>query len=751
MGDQSPKSAPEQPKQAPSPDLQMLEGLYGKEIADKFFPNKEAQEQAKMFMKFFEGLYGKELAAKIIGLEEDEKNWKESEGAYELAINSNQAFAKKVENFIKDGPKDSFLRKSLVGLKMDMEKAKVESSTGGGFAALRAQLGPLPGKPEAAGAPASVQPAERVVGKDAAPVKEEWQHAYKEALGSEYTPEQLKQFATEVMAKPNWRQYMLDTILSHDDEDARSKIFDIGMMWQKLGLPQQFAQWQDFMDKFEQLSKSAYLKLRKLNKERENQTTKLPLEEVLKLAGIDEDLAQFSKEFAGVKLNFKKEWAYLMFIDCGLNLAVSDAIKEVADFSSDKEAQAKFAAEILKNQNWQQNLINSLSDPKQGPKIAILAFSEDPKIPLELRDFLKKIADFEVRAKQKFEDEVSQGAAKIDLVFANLEDQFKKEFPGIVVPAHTIELLISGAVSHGKLYLEFAQNKPIEKGPDAGTAVAGSPSAKPTDAAAKPSDKPADATAAKPGDSKKTEGPKSKAVLASEMSMGQLIQELFKSGMSIVGAFGDFWKGGPKEMVRRAGNGFKEDEKSKITKALDMAKALAEADAKKYKGPAESVKYVANALHLPERENAQKFLTAFTTSGFNLKEVRADMLKPNELEVGDLLFFQKPNEKVGADSKKGPPEVYLTGIVSEVTPGNPPKIKMKTVLPNETEPREETVNLDNPRIKDQFKGYLKTHQSQPEAAPATTPPASAPQAAPAPATTPAPTGAAPGEAPKKAA
>jgi hypothetical protein len=130
---------------------------------------------------------------------------------------------------------------------------------------------------------------------------------------------------------------------------------------------------------------------------------------------------------------------------------------------------------------------------------------------------------------------------------------------------------------------------------------------------------------------------------------------------------------------------YSKEELDKI--ALDLKK---EKD-KKYPAQDKAAEYVTGVLGLPARETPQKLLDTLKNSGMVLEN---DPGKMKNLVPGDVLFFQKKNEK-------GEPYAYMTAVVSNADP-----LKMKLVPKGGGTPQEMTVK-DSDYFKNEWYGFVK--------------------------------------------
>jgi hypothetical protein len=215
-------------------------------------------------------------------------------------------------------------------------------------------------------------------------------------------------------------------------------------------------------------------------------------------------------------------------------------------------------------------------------------------------------------------------------------------------------------------------------------AVTGAPGTKPPDAPV--------TTPKSPGKGKGDTAPSKKPV--ADLSIGELVSEMLESFGDLWEKFGKMGEGFLAKLEKKTGEKFTPEQLGKIQ--VDLTKTLKNnPDPKQDK----STEYVTTVLNLPPRGDAQKLLNALQASGLVFE---TDIGKLKELQVGDVLFFQKPDKKGAA---------YLAAVVSKTEP-----LTMKTIPKGGGNPTDIPL-MSSEYFKNEWLGFVKIPRKPDQAPP----------------------------------
>jgi hypothetical protein len=173
------------------------------------------------------------------------------------------------------------------------------------------------------------------------------------------------------------------------------------------------------------------------------------------------------------------------------------------------------------------------------------------------------------------------------------------------------------------------------------------------------------------------------------MGTGDLIAELVKTGIDLVGGGKDLFSSN----VNKAIGKISDDDKKKIKYDPEKNK-----DAK-YKNQDESFKYVTEAIGL----DAAKYKVANVPQLLTLLRQNYDFVtdrgKIKEAKVGDIIFFARKNDK-------NEDVAYLTGVISKTEP-----LTIKTIPGNDSNPVEMELEKSD-YFKNDWYGFIKMPQPE---------------------------------------
>lgn len=234
-----------------------------------------------------------------------------------------------------------------------------------------------------------------------------------------------------------------------------------------------------------------------------------------------------------------------------------------------------------------------------------------------------------------------------------------------------------------------AESPPLkQEGP---TVAPGAPKTNPTVAPPGVPGQPGVPSAVKPPEKGKNAIPTRAQI--ENMSMGELITGMFESLGNLVDSFKGFGGNILAKLQQKVGEKFTDDEVKKIQVDLEKSKD------KIYPTQDKSTEYVTSVLNLPVRPDPHKFLNALQSSGLVFQQ---DIGKLKELQVGDVLFFQKPE-------KKGVP--YLTAVVSKTEP-----LTMRTI-PRSGGAPQDIILMQSDYFKNEWLGFVRIPRKPDQAPP----------------------------------
>lgn len=339
-----------------------------------------------------------------------------------------------------------------------------------------------------------------------------------------------------------------------------------------------------------------------------------------------------------------------------------------------------FAKEVKNKPDWKKYTDDSLKNsPEFRVKAAIassMAFVLPAQIPSDVADYLRTaITEYEGGI---FEDMMNLSGVDIK--------EFEAQW-GKVLGEDAVHSVLKGSVrgQSPEKAPESSQGKPVEapvKG-QSGEAPQKQSVGKESGSGPAPKEKEKDKEGFKLPDVK-------------NMDMAGLFGELVKAGMDLKEKWDALWGGKEsplKNLEKALTNKYTDDNLNHIS--INLAKNAEKKDYTQDK----SVQYVTSVLGLPERESVQLFLDALVNEVSERVLIR-DQNRMKEIKVGDLLFFQKENDK----KEKVP---YLTAVVSGTDP-----LTMKTIPVTGGAPVEMNV-IESDYFKNHWMGFIKLPAKSP--------------------------------------
>ena len=173
------------------------------------------------------------------------------------------------------------------------------------------------------------------------------------------------------------------------------------------------------------------------------------------------------------------------------------------------------------------------------------------------------------------------------------------------------------------------------------------------------------------------------------LSNAELMQKLFSSLSALLTTFSD---GGIEKIFGIGGPKFSETEIDKIKIDIDKAETEEYKPEMKHK----SMEFVAKALNLPPKKTMMAFMYSLQSSTGFVYEQKKDMITPDNVRRGDVLFFRKEGET----------QPHLTAIVSD--PGPPMMMKY---MNEEGEVKSEEV-LKSTHFEQDWFGLIKVPEQR---------------------------------------